>query len=74
MTVPYLIETKQVQLEAKHTNFIQFILAVLLISIFLIVLACAVKYNRTLESTFNQLQAALEKAKSGYNKDKKAAI
>lgn len=73
MSVPILIETKQVQLEAKHTNFIQIILAMVLLTLVIVIVSCIVKYNKNLEARFERLKKALEKAQKGYS-DKKAPI
>lgn len=46
----------------------------LIIAIFIGIIACFIKCNRSMEAKFETVKKALEKAKKGYNKDSKAPI
>jgi len=74
VSIPYLITTRQVQLEQSQSIFIQVFFILLLLAIFLSLIACFMRCNKNMEDKFNKVKEALEKAKRGYNKDKKADI
>jgi hypothetical protein len=59
VSMPILVETKQVQLEVKHTNSIQFIMVMAIICVLIIVLAFSAKHHNRLHRTFLVLKRKL---------------
>lgn len=75
ISVPVLIETKEVLLESKHSYMIQLLLVLSMLGIVIGVFTCFIKCNRNLENRFNSLKQALERAQKGYkNKNAKVPI
>lgn len=68
--MPITLYSKQLLLEAKHTNAIMIIIGVVLVGIALLIVACVIKYNRSLEHRFEVMQKKLLKMKQGFDKKK----
>lgn len=70
ISIPIVLASKQVQMESKHTNIIMVIIAMLILGVVLLIIAVAIKYNRSLEYRFEKMQKQLERARKGYGKNK----
>jgi ATP/ADP translocase len=62
--IPAIIVSKQTQYEVKQTNLIQFFFVVLVLTVVIFIIACAIRYHHVLETKFKNLQDDLEKKKS----------
>lgn len=74
MSIPVLVKSKQVQLEQKHTNFIQIILFLLIVGTILLITACALKCHKNFRAQIEKAEKTIEKLKKGYKEEPKKLV